>query len=713
MRALDAIVLVVGVLIAGAAAAQPKVRLVAPTTLVADGETKATLKLQGTSAAAWTLDVDAGAIGERRVVDDGIEFDYLPPRVALPRDAHVTISGPSHVAATVISLTPAPRTDLLRHSGGALSLSGPAALVLGQDETVTLTLQAQSVPALTVNVGALEPPVADGPGRWRVRYTPPRQHSPQLALFVGRADGMIDSLILPLYGVGRIESRTKPRARITLRLGGASFGPFRTDGSGVATTPVFAPPGVHSGTTQAIDTLGNAKETPFDLGTPPFSRLVSLCAADVAHIFVSDEHGAPSDAPESLLIGADTGGLDAPRRIAPGHYTARWRPGGDEASAEVSVEISHEPVSRSHCQVQAIESDPKAILLSVDRASYQAGSGALTVTAQLRYPTARGGRARPITLDSNDGTLQRTDDGRMRGGARYLWRPSDRFDGKRFATVRATTTAPALSAELAVPLVSGPPMHIDVQDKPSWLVADGSSRARLVVHAQDAFGNPTAAAWVVTSARGVSSAKSDGVIDYTPNPASRAADDQLVVRDPASGFSESILLGLHAAPAAATLAVRLGYLTNFGKTSAAVVFADASFYPRRLRRRLALGLSAGFYQAARKQSATQGNPTVDLSVTGIPILATVGGTIPLGRIRFFAGVGGGILVARIATSSSDGTSTGIAALGAFVGHVGSAVDVGFGHLVVDAGYIYAPRSSGGITGNFGGLAVTAGYQVGL
>ncbi|HEY2747278.1 MAG TPA: hypothetical protein VGL86_21800 [Polyangia bacterium] len=704
-----------------AARAQVRVRLVTPPTLPGDGETAVQLGLRaedGKALADFGLDVDAGTLGARHVVDGGVDFDWVPPRVGAPRDVHVGVmSGGALVSKPVtIAVTPPPRTIGQSGSGGALALRAPAMLVLGQDGTATVRLHASVAPALAVNVGTLSPPVADGAGAWRATYTPPTQRYPEVAIIAAAAAGAVDALALPLYGVGRVETRTKPNARITLAFGDARFGPFRTDASGMAMTPVIAPPGVRRGSTLAVDSLGNEKETPFDLGTPPFSRLTALCVDDRVHVFVVDGAGALAgdDAPE---LTASAGSLEAATRVGPGHFVARWQPDAAE-TAEVRAAIAGDAASHGSCRVRRPAEPPIALELEADRKDFVAGSGAIVVRARLRWADPRGGRAVPIALVADDGTVEADAPNAGDGGVvTARWRPDDRFAGKKSATLRATTTTPSLSATLTIVLVAGPPARVTVARAPRWLVADGR-HARLEARVQDAFGNPARAEGLVADAHGAPltvGAGDDGVatIDYVTPSAARGGDDRVHVRD-GGGVEGAVVVRLEPPPRPLSLDARAGLIDNFGKIASAFVAADLDWRPRWLRRRLTIGLSAGVYPGSSRQSDTTTSTSLSLSVTGVPVLARVGFVQPIGRFALGGGVGGGLVVVRVATSSpSAGSDASTLALGAFEAHVGGDVKLGVGRVLVEAGFLYAPESSGAVVGNFGGLAITAGYRVGL
>jgi hypothetical protein len=716
------LVLATTALLCGRASAQARVRLETPPTIVGDGETHVALTLTTSGDArdleGFTIDADAGTIGDARVVENGIAVDYVPPRVALPRDVHVAVAygGVVRSAPVAIAVTPPLRKNGLQFSQGPLSLRAPAAIVLGQDGEATVVLTSREAPSLAVNVGTLSPPVSDGHGNWRVTYFPPEKRFPQLAVIAAAADGKIDWMRLLLHGVGRVETRTKPSSRVVLSLGDASFGPFRTDERGVATTPVVAPPGIHRGTTLAVDPLGNRKESPFDLNTPPMSRLTALCVAESVHLFVGDDRGAASDEAR-LSLRASAGAIGEASRVAPGHFVARWTHGDKDAdAADIFASLAGDAASSASCRARVAEAPPVAIVVESARSEFVAGSGAVEVRARLDYGGKRGGKRVPIVFDADAGTVD-SSGGDEPGVTRVVWRLPDRFDGKRQATLRAHTDAPSLAATLTLPLVPGAPVKVTLARPPRWLAADGS-RAALPLAAVDAFGNRARTGGLAARAqRGSLAVRDDAqgaAVEYVAPVATRAVDDRVVVSDARGDVAGVLDVRLAPPVRPFSLGARLGWLGNFGKISSALVAVDADWHPRWLRRRLAFGVSAGIYPGSYRASDAT---ALQLGVTGVPLLARIGYAQPLGvlggRFGVYGGIGGGAVIARVSTSSGGGSDASTVGLGAFEAHAGADYALGIGRIAVELGFLYAPEGGGDIRGNFGGLAVTAGYRVAL
>lgn len=696
-------------------------KLVTPPLLRGDGST-ATLRLEVTPVEeadqlpAISLDVDAGRVGKTTRVEGGFELEYTPPQVAVDRDVHLAVlAGGSVVSAPVtVRIAAAGRVSATQSSSGSLALAGPASLVLGSDATAYLSAAGARPPTFVVNVGTLSAPMRGGDGRWHATYTPPAQKFPQVAI-VAAVDGggRVDWLRIPLYGLGRVETRTKPRSQITLTVADATFGPFRTDASGVATTPVVAPPGVHSGTTHTVDALGNAKDAPFDLGTPPFSRLTAACDGDRVHLFVVDGAGAAATAAEKLTLRASSGTLGEVTRIDDGHFVALWSAGeGDEA--EVSIGLEGESRSSAACSVRRSGEPAVAIALSVDRARFGAGSGPLVVTATLRSRGERPPRAIAVTLESGDGAVELL--GSDGGTTRARWKLPDRFEGRATATLRAHTQDPPLAAELTVALVPGPVARIDIA--PPGTLA-GADRARLEVRAADAWGNPAPTDHLVAVAHGervaVEPAGSGrAAVSYVAPTRARASEDRVTVEDPTTGQSGSIAVRLIPAARPIAVAARLGWIGNFGKISAPILLVDGAWRPRLFRRRLSLGVEVGFYDSSHRDSDVTVGSSVEFGVVGVPLAVRVGYSLPLGPVGLYAAVAGGLDVVHVSAMSGalvDDSST--LALGLFAAHLGADFDVHLGRLLVEASFLYAPGSTGAVSGNFGGLGLMAGYRMEL
>ena len=119
--------------------------------------------------------------------------------------------------ALALWLGPAARADV----GLRLSVS-PARLLLGTDTEAKLRIEVEPGTGQVeawASVGVVGEPKAIGSGVFEARYSPPRQRFPQLAILAVLAQtgaGPVHGwIVLPLWGQGAAEVRTRPATPVT------------------------------------------------------------------------------------------------------------------------------------------------------------------------------------------------------------------------------------------------------------------------------------------------------------------------------------------------------------------------------------------------------------------------------------------------------------------------------------------------------------------
>jgi hypothetical protein len=150
--------------------------------------------------------------------------------------------------------------------------------------------------------------------------------------------------------------KTKPGARVTVRVGADAFGPVTAGASGDAVVPIVVPPGPEHAVATSIDPLGNESTKALDLAVPPFNRVAlrvvdEVCVAGGAArvlVLAVDKKGAPLvDARFVVTVdGASLAAKTAP--VAPGVYLWTWSPpAGRSGTVRISVALADAPVSRA------------------------------------------------------------------------------------------------------------------------------------------------------------------------------------------------------------------------------------------------------------------------------------------------------------------------------------------------------------------------------
>jgi hypothetical protein len=689
-----------------ARAEEPSLTLSAPEGAVTgDGKTVVGLTLTtapqapGKPITNVALDAAAGRVGKIEALGDGrYRLEYVPPRVAGPHLLAVTstASYAGHLvrsAPLTLQVVPPSEPEKSVATGGPIDLRGPEHVLRGGDRPAELTVAAvKPTPMVVASAGTVGPLERGRDGRLHARYTPPVEKYPQVAIVAAISGARAAWLPIPLVGIGEVEVRTKAGARVTLTVAGVEYGPVRADGQGRALMEMSAPPGVKQGRTSAVDALGNAREAPLDLGVPPFNRLLAACAPGVVHLFAVDASGRPSSSP-APQVRLDDRPLSL-EPAEPGHFVAHV----DQPGATVRATLPSDARSQSSCTFPDPGEPPDAIALTVEPIRFVAGSHAtVTVHATLHHPGH--GKPAPVTVTFDP------DFGHIEG---EHWILPDRFDGRRQAVLRAH--AGALTAEAKLILEPGPIAALELERPRGRVVGDGKHTLTLPVRAHDAFGNPVEHPRVEAHATGAVRVDG-GQLAWTPPRGAR--EDRIEVRDLDAGQKTTLKLTLDKPRMPFSVGARVGYLTNFGKISAPVVSLDFAWRLPWLRRLLSIGLESGVYYATFHGASAAGDP-IDLSVTGVPVAARIDAALPLGPAALYAGVGGGLLVPRTSVASANAPSQdSTSALGLFTARVGADFDVRRGRLVLEAGYLYAPSSDGGLTGNFGGLSITAGWRAEL
>jgi hypothetical protein len=264
----------------------------------------------------------------------------------------------------------------------ALQLS-PAAPVKGLDTEATLTVRLtgdsrQPPPVLRANVGTLGGLERLGPGTFRAAYRLPATRYPEVAIIVAFApwphpqavEGALGVLRVPLASAVDVPGRAEPGARVTLALGGKTFGPVEAAADGTFRLPVVVPPGFGVAQTTTVDRARNRKVAALDLRLPPTDQLACVMTpsrlpadgATQARLLcaTSDRYGAVArgakvqwrvgagalSAPEELGDGITEWRWTAPRELGSGaaRLVATWRQGAVDSREELPVELSQGPV---------------------------------------------------------------------------------------------------------------------------------------------------------------------------------------------------------------------------------------------------------------------------------------------------------------------------------------------------------------------------------
>jgi len=486
---------------------------------------------------------------------------------------------------------------------GVTIASDPPRVQLGETAKARLRVQAPSEPRLSASVGRIENLRAAGDGRWEADYLPPDDSVPQLALISATAGGEVALFTLPLWGQGDAVVKTRPRARIEVRIGEERF-PAIADQTGTAVVPVNVPPGV----TAAKHGLQS-----IDLHVPPL-RLVHVTLdrekvrADRAEsvrvlLFAVGPDGVPRrDARFSLR--ATRGQISAPRARAAGVYEAAWTfAPGPSGRARLSAELAGATDQPGEFAVELEAGPATSLRLRADRERLVAGEGGFTAHA-VALDAAGNPSAEPLHFET---TL-----GEVRGGSSEVRVevPSS-FGGRtelRLAVHPSGRPEPA--AEIALPLSPGEPEVAEIELPRRALHADGVTRYPVLVRIADRFGNPVedARPEVLADEGSVSlPARPEGgayVATYLAPLSRERTFSTIAVRAGAAQARARLDLLARIRPLA--LSPRLGLLTNFSGLTSPVAAFETSLRTNRWGPELAFSADLSYALQNAGGSSAQG-----------------------------------------------------------------------------------------------------------
>lgn len=289
----------------------------------------------------------------------------------------------------------------------------PSPLVAAANATASVSLEAKDARGAPVdglalevraNLGAVEPPVGVGQGRYTLRYTPKRVNYPHVELLTwvdpSRPAETWGFSVIPVQGSVDYPVKVRPRATAVVRVGERDFGPVTADANGDASVPVIVGPGASNAV--LLDILGDdRRESPLDLRLPDVPR-VALAPVP---------RGVPGDPAvlvpvRAVAVRADgaldtaavprfevsSGEIAAVRTLEPGVFEADWRPAAVDTLADAKLRffIGDAPAESVSADVLVVPRLAARIGVSVNPSPVPAGEREAVATMRV---SDRGGRA--------------------------------------------------------------------------------------------------------------------------------------------------------------------------------------------------------------------------------------------------------------------------------------------------------------------------------
>lgn len=448
-------------------------------------------------------------------------------------------------------------------------------------------------------------------GVFRAVYVPPKQSLPAEVILVALARGPRGALegwsVLPLWGQGQAEVRTRARAPVTLRVGEQSFGPVLADAAGVARIPVVVPLGVH----EAF--FGRRR---IELGLPPRPWLHAVASrrevradreetVDLRFYALKTEttDGAPPR-PGDFSFSVSRGSVSELSEREPGVYLLRWTvPPGRAGSLELKGSVAGARRGSVVVRMAAVSGPARRFEMRVDRDELVASEDA-RVAVEVSIRDAVGNPARgELRLESELGgpvVLTERQPGEYAGvlGVRPRFAGRERVELRLFSE---GASEPVVTRTLG--LRSSSPARVEVEPLRSVIVADGRSEAAWSISVEDRFGNPVREPWPEASlARGTAStllSKEPGRYElrYVPSEARVDYVSELEVRVGEVRGRGTLPL-LRRRPVL-LMSSRAGVTTNFAEVTAPSAGLRLEMWPVRSWPALGLLLDTGYVRFSR------------------------------------------------------------------------------------------------------------------
>lgn len=579
-------------------------------------------------------------------------------------------------------------------------------------------------PVVSASMGVASRAKRIGPGKWSAAIRMSSKRYPHTVLVVAslrRRDATPAAATITLRGRATIPITSEPNAKITVRVGKRSWGPFATDGTGAVDASIEAGPGDSAMDVESLDAAGNRSTRSVPLDMPPYPRLWAAAYAEpngldgrtrvTVHAAALDRRGIPGgEAPKATVAGSVIA-LEGGSGVFTGSALLALPAGKHTVTVSAGTEKETFPVT-------ALAPPAVAVALDVAGSGTLAMGGApMAITAYRVDAQGRrvAGEAPAISAEG----LKLIGLGRSGDVATGKIAP---VEGKLLppAWVSAKANGPgfALSARRAIQVLAGEPASVKVLSvTPPRVPADGESTALLEVRVTDKWGNPVTGASLATSATA-------GSVDESSTE-SEPGTYRIIVRAPSvpGAGSIGVVVGLARAETALAfvrpppkwaIAAGAGGAHNLGGLGTAVGWLEG---------RRAIGSGEGPWAAVIRGSGSQGGFQVKGPQTG-PYDVSVRQALVLGgvRRRFTAPFSGWSLAAVLAAgagtvevSEKSAAGTIVGSGTAFGGRAALSAErvMGRGAVVVETGYAHVTTDDALIVGNLGGAELTVGYRHGF
>jgi hypothetical protein len=577
---------------------------------------------------------------------------------------------------------------------------------------------------VTNGAGRISTPEPAGNGKFRARFSFPKDRFPQVALLAFTAADQRHWVSLPLIANANLKIETKPRASVTVTIGSAKFGPVTADAKGNASLPAKVPPGFSTATVVAVDRAGNSTTTPLDLAARPFSRASiavpkTPATADQSltlDVFAIEPDGSPLKNAAGLKVVSKQGSCEAPVAVGEGLFKVNCRAPKSVGEGKDTLSVELEGSTPSQVALPVKAGGPAKVSVTFQPPQYLAGSGkpveVVAVVTDVFGNAVSAGRA---DLSADFGSVEA-------GGNGGKLSVPDSFGGRKVIHVRGV--AGEIQGDAELPLKAAAPNSAELKMPNSAAVGD-NAQGKLVL--KDSFGN-------VAEAEGLEVVSSSGrAAQVSPaEDGSYAVEYAVAKEDPAGALSLEVRSGkqsltrteLDVLPylrawavqlsaffsgawnlgQVGSLSPRLGLGLRVGKTGFELGIDGAYYFSPQLRDIRALDPNT---------MMMSNDATVALSAWQVALTLRYSLQLSV-RVSLHLAGSAGVQFTHgsvTAPSASDGNDNPKGVLLRGSGGVGFSV-LG-GRVMAQLEYSYAPVNSTHMRGNIGGLGAAVGYLISL
>lgn len=581
-------------------------------------------------------------------------------------------------------------------------------------------------PVLETTVGTIGSPVRVAPGKWTARVKLPEKRHPQVQIVIATVPGAVGAARLDVTARATVPITTESKAKVTVKVGRKSFGPFVGDLYGEVKALIDAGPQDRTMQVESTDAAGNTSTRTVPLALPRYPTL--WAKADASPAWLDGRSRVTIRAANALRSTPTVSDPLTPsqREGAGGRVRSdilALQPAGNAFIAESwlslpagsSKLVATADGERRELPFTITAPPPVAIELTATPDAISAAGTPTAVVAQLK--DARGVAVATGTISfGSDGIAL----GKLRNAPGRAEAEASLVEGAKPGAAAVLARAGGggfrISARRALKILAGPPAKLEFVGESPALVADGASEIEVAVRITDAKGYPvTGIAPVLEAAPGLASAAVEtGDGNYTFKlraPEAAAAGSAILILSAGGARAERPVRYLRP-PTRHAVAIGFGGQNNLGALSSMMGWVEA---------RRGVGGTDAPWSLALRLSGKQGGFTVneaggsyDIAVTQGVLYAGVRRRFApsMSRWGFFAtGLAGAglVQVEQAPTGYADGGPVIAARVGAAAER-----NVGRGAIVLDLGYEYATATDASlIKGPLAGPDLTIGYRHGF